>query len=87
MLHAFKRTIVLFHLRADDLASDFSLQGIPVQSLHGNREQCDREQALDDFKKGRLVPKLGLSKPVLPKIYHMQNLFFFSSAVCFHYRN
>ncbi|XP_018422857.1 PREDICTED: probable ATP-dependent RNA helicase DDX43 [Nanorana parkeri] len=39
-------------LIADDLASDFSLQGIPVQSLHGNREQCDREQALDDFKKG-----------------------------------
>ncbi|XP_044147055.1 probable ATP-dependent RNA helicase DDX43 [Bufo gargarizans] len=41
-------------LIADDLASDFSLQGIPVQSLHGNREQCDREQALDDFKKGRV---------------------------------
>ncbi|KAG8555409.1 hypothetical protein GDO81_017698 [Engystomops pustulosus] len=39
---------------ADDLASDFSLQGIPVQSLHGNREQCDREQALDDFKKGKV---------------------------------
>ncbi|NXL95061.1 DDX43 helicase, partial [Alectura lathami] len=39
-------------LTADDVASDFSLQGIPVQSLHGNREQCDREQALDDFKKG-----------------------------------
>ncbi|KAG8444894.1 hypothetical protein GDO86_009885 [Hymenochirus boettgeri] len=41
-------------LVADDLASDFSLQGIPVQSLHGNREQCDREQALDDFKKGNV---------------------------------
>ncbi|XP_075125640.1 putative ATP-dependent RNA helicase DDX43 [Leptodactylus fuscus] len=41
-------------LIADDLASDFSLQGIPVQSLHGNREQCDREQALDDFKKGKV---------------------------------
>ncbi|XP_075058720.1 putative ATP-dependent RNA helicase DDX43 [Mixophyes fleayi] len=41
-------------LIADDLASDFSLEGIPVQSLHGNREQCDREQALDDFKKGRV---------------------------------
>ncbi|KFV50321.1 putative ATP-dependent RNA helicase DDX43, partial [Tyto alba] len=39
---------------ADDLASDFGLQGIPVQSLHGNREQCDREQALDDFKKGKV---------------------------------
>lgn len=66
MLHSFflffffsllLRTIVLFHLRADDLASDFGLQGIPVQSLHGNREQCDREQALDDFKKGVFVLK------------------------------
>ncbi|NWR92406.1 DDX43 helicase, partial [Furnarius figulus] len=41
-------------LIADDLASDFGIQGIPVQSLHGNREQCDREQALDDFKKGKV---------------------------------
>uniref|UniRef100_F7B3B7 RNA helicase n=2 Tax=Ornithorhynchus anatinus TaxID=9258 RepID=F7B3B7_ORNAN len=41
-------------LTADDLSSDLSLQGIPVQSLHGNREQFDREQALDDFKKGRV---------------------------------
>ncbi|KFQ39327.1 putative ATP-dependent RNA helicase DDX43, partial [Mesitornis unicolor] len=39
---------------ADDLASDYGLKGIPVQSLHGNREQCDREQALDDFKKGKV---------------------------------
>ncbi|XP_027646617.1 LOW QUALITY PROTEIN: probable ATP-dependent RNA helicase DDX43 [Falco peregrinus] len=41
-------------LTADDLASDFSLQGVPVQSLHGSREQCDREQALDDFKRGKV---------------------------------
>ncbi|NXY87065.1 DDX43 helicase, partial [Alcedo cyanopectus] len=41
-------------LQVDDLASDLILQGIPVQSLHGNREQCDREQALDDFKKGKV---------------------------------
>ncbi|NXK05020.1 DDX43 helicase, partial [Herpetotheres cachinnans] len=41
-------------LTADDLASDFGLQGIPVQSLHGSREQCDREQALDDFKRGKV---------------------------------
>ncbi|XP_051880805.1 probable ATP-dependent RNA helicase DDX43 [Pristis pectinata] len=38
----------------DDLSSDFSLQGIPVQSLHSDREQCDREQALKDFKEGRV---------------------------------
>ncbi|NXX74717.1 DDX43 helicase, partial [Urocolius indicus] len=40
--------------RVDDLASDFGIQGIPVQSLHGDREQCDREQALDDFKTGKV---------------------------------
>ncbi|XP_021247830.1 probable ATP-dependent RNA helicase DDX43 [Numida meleagris] len=39
---------------ADDIASDLGVQGVPVQSLHGDREQCDREQALDDFKKGKV---------------------------------
>ncbi|NXF45991.1 DDX43 helicase, partial [Oceanites oceanicus] len=52
-----KDKVIIFvgkKLTADDLASDFAVQGIPVQSLHGNREQCDREQALDDFKKGKV---------------------------------
>ncbi|XP_074844975.1 putative ATP-dependent RNA helicase DDX43 [Carettochelys insculpta] len=52
-----KDKVIIFvgkKLTADDLSSDFSLQGIPVQSLHGNREQCDREQALDDFKQGKV---------------------------------
>ncbi|XP_059691717.1 probable ATP-dependent RNA helicase DDX43 [Gavia stellata] len=52
-----KDKVIIFvgkKLTADDLASNFGLQGIPVQSLHGNREQCDREQALDDFKKGKV---------------------------------
>ncbi|XP_060091975.1 probable ATP-dependent RNA helicase DDX43 isoform X1 [Heteronotia binoei] len=52
-----KDKVIIFvgkKLTADDLSSDFGLQGIPVQSLHGNREQCDREQALEDFKKGRV---------------------------------
>ncbi|XP_035257015.1 probable ATP-dependent RNA helicase DDX43 [Anguilla anguilla] len=39
---------------ADDLASDLCLRGIAVQSLHGDREQCDREEALQDFKDGRV---------------------------------
>ncbi|XP_042680618.1 probable ATP-dependent RNA helicase DDX43 [Centrocercus urophasianus] len=39
---------------ADDVASDLGVKGVPVQSLHGDREQCDREQALDDFKKGKV---------------------------------
>ncbi|XP_014804794.1 PREDICTED: probable ATP-dependent RNA helicase DDX43 [Calidris pugnax] len=52
-----KDKVIIFvgkKVTADDLASDFGLLGIPVQSLHGNREQCDREQALDDFKTGKV---------------------------------
>ncbi|NXA13237.1 DDX43 helicase, partial [Sapayoa aenigma] len=52
-----KDKVIIFvgkKLTVDDLASDFCIEGIPVQSLHGNREQCDREQALDDFKKGEV---------------------------------
>ncbi|KAM9726763.1 putative ATP-dependent RNA helicase DDX43 isoform 1-T2 [Menidia menidia] len=41
-------------LIADDLSSDMCLQGLAVQSLHGDREQCDREEALKDFKEGRV---------------------------------
>ncbi|NXL38738.1 DDX43 helicase, partial [Glaucidium brasilianum] len=52
-----KDKVIIFvgkKITADDLASDLGLKGIPVQSLHGNREQCDREQALDDFRKGKV---------------------------------
>ncbi|CAJ1066709.1 LOW QUALITY PROTEIN: probable ATP-dependent RNA helicase DDX43 [Xyrichtys novacula] len=41
-------------LMADDLSSDMCLQGMAVQSLHGDREQCDREAALKDFKESRV---------------------------------
>ncbi|XP_029786451.1 DEAD box protein 53 [Suricata suricatta] len=41
-------------LVADDLSSDFSIQGIAIQSLHGDREQYDREQALEDFRTGKV---------------------------------
>ncbi|XP_052007477.1 probable ATP-dependent RNA helicase DDX43 [Xyrauchen texanus] len=41
-------------IKADDLSSDLCLQGVAVQSLHGDREQCDREEALQDFKDGRV---------------------------------
>ncbi|KAE8603120.1 hypothetical protein XENTR_v10014224 [Xenopus tropicalis] len=58
-------------LVADDLSSDFSLQGIPVQSLHGNREQCDREQALDDFKKGNCFK--NHTNKLTQKDIHMTN--------------
>ncbi|KPP61228.1 hypothetical protein Z043_120700 [Scleropages formosus] len=38
----------------DDLSSDLCLQGVPVQSLHGDREQSDREEALQDFRDGHV---------------------------------
>ncbi|KAK7148548.1 hypothetical protein R3I93_012776 [Phoxinus phoxinus] len=41
-------------IKADDLSSDMCLQGLTVQSLHGDREQCDREEALQDFRDGRV---------------------------------
>lgn len=48
------------YFSADDLSSDLCLRGIAVQSLHGDREQCDREEALQDFKDGMLQPTYGL---------------------------
>ncbi|XP_066274835.1 probable ATP-dependent RNA helicase DDX43 [Branchiostoma lanceolatum] len=37
---------------ADDLSSDFSLDGINCECIHGDREQCDRESALEALKEG-----------------------------------
>lgn len=37
---------------ADNLSADLCMRGISCQSIHGGREQYDREQALDDFKTG-----------------------------------
>ncbi|KAG9508958.1 putative ATP-dependent RNA helicase DDX43, partial [Fragariocoptes setiger] len=37
---------------ADDLSSEFAIKGIACQAIHGNRDQCDREQALEDIKTG-----------------------------------
>jgi ATP-dependent RNA helicase DDX43 len=39
-------------VRADDVSSELSLWGIRCQSIHGDREQYDREQALEDLKTG-----------------------------------
>ncbi|KAL1115342.1 hypothetical protein AAG570_007372 [Ranatra chinensis] len=39
-------------LLADDISSDLSLQGISVQCMHGDREQSERVQALEDIKTG-----------------------------------
>ncbi|XP_071837210.1 probable ATP-dependent RNA helicase DDX43 isoform X2 [Apostichopus japonicus] len=37
---------------AENLSSDMFMADINVQCIHGNREQYDREQALDDFRTG-----------------------------------
>ncbi|XP_012501489.1 PREDICTED: probable ATP-dependent RNA helicase DDX43 [Propithecus coquereli] len=39
---------------ADHLSSDLILRHISVESLHGNREQREREKALQDFKTGKV---------------------------------
>lgn len=40
--------------KVDDIASDLSLKNIMVQSIHGDRDQEDREQALVDLKTGEV---------------------------------
>jgi ATP-dependent RNA helicase DDX43 len=40
--------------RVDDVASDLCLKGYVVQSIHGDREQSDREQALADLRSGEV---------------------------------
>ncbi len=40
--------------RADDIASEMALRNISAQTLHGDREQADREQALADLQSGEV---------------------------------
>ncbi|XP_035232975.1 probable ATP-dependent RNA helicase DDX43 [Stegodyphus dumicola] len=65
---------------ADDVASDLVLRGVECQSIHGDREQCDREQALDDLKTGYVriliatdVASRGLD---IKDITHIFNMYF-----------
>ena len=37
---------------ADNLSCDLAMKNITAQCIHGDREQCDREEALEDFKSG-----------------------------------
>ncbi|KAL1306813.1 hypothetical protein AAFC00_005470 [Neodothiora populina] len=37
---------------ADKMMFDLHTRGYPCSSIHGGREQIDREQAIDDFKRG-----------------------------------
>jgi len=48
------KAIIFFGKKAkvDDISSDFALQEIQCQSIHGDRDQEDREQALTDLRDG-----------------------------------
>lgn len=48
------KAIIFFGKKAkvDDISSDFALQEIVCQSIHGDRDQEDREQALTDLRDG-----------------------------------
>ncbi|XP_025405946.1 probable ATP-dependent RNA helicase DDX43 [Sipha flava] len=38
----------------DQLSSDLSMKGFTVESIHGGREQCDREMALESLRNGEV---------------------------------
>lgn len=48
------KVIVFFGKKAmvDHISSDLAIMGIDCQSIHGDRDQSDREQALEDMKTG-----------------------------------
>lgn len=50
------KAIVFFgkKVTVDDVASDLALQGVICQSIHGGRDQSDREEALHDLKTGEV---------------------------------
>lgn len=58
--------------RADDLSSEFSLEGVACQCMHGNRDQSDREQALIDIKEG--VVKILIATDVASRGIDIQDL-------------
>lgn len=60
--------------RADSLSCDFVLKGIRCQAIHGNREQCDREQALDDIKTGEV--KILIATDVASRGIDIQDITF-----------
>ena len=46
---------------ADSLDAYLYNEGFPVTSIHGDRSQNEREEALRNFKSGR-TPIIGMSK-------------------------
>lgn len=58
--------------RADALSCDFTIQGIGCQSIHGNRDQRDREQALEDIKTG--IVKILIATDVASRGIDIQDI-------------
>uniref|UniRef100_A0A3Q3SYJ7 RNA helicase n=1 Tax=Mastacembelus armatus TaxID=205130 RepID=A0A3Q3SYJ7_9TELE len=48
------KVLIFVGKKAADLSSDMCLRGLSVRSLHGDHEQCDREESLKDFKESRV---------------------------------
>lgn len=50
------KVIIFFgkKVTVDDVASDLALDGVHCQSIHGGRDQSDREEALRDLKTGQV---------------------------------
>lgn len=48
------KVIVFFGKKSkvDDISSDLAISNVDCQSIHGDRDQVDREQALEDLKTG-----------------------------------
>ena len=48
------KVIVFFGKKSkvDDIGSDLAIKLLNCASIHGGREQCDREQAIEDIKNG-----------------------------------
>ncbi|XP_053394753.1 uncharacterized protein LOC128555684 isoform X2 [Mercenaria mercenaria] len=62
---------------ADFLASYLSQSGFPATSIHGDRLQREREEALEDFKKGRAPILIATSVAArgldIPSVKHVVN--------------
>lgn len=66
---------------ADCLSCDFAMKYVRCQSIHGNRDQSDREQALADIKSGEVrilvatdVGKLKIAQSMLKNFQFMSEI-------------
>nr|BAE44472.1 Vasa [Botryllus primigenus] len=73
------RTLVFVDTKrnADFLATFLSQEGLPTTSIHGDRQQREREIALTDFKKGKCPILIATSVAArgldIPKVEHVIN--------------